>query len=161
MSVSANEEFRVISPPPPPQSPKKVRGTHPHGSMKSPRNLIVLLQPRTAPQDLGQPKLPNGALHVSNLALGGRGSLDPLRGLSAHAADHVGMREGLWGALLGLDVEGGGNWLGDARVQRGGPAGDDEVGVGLVAGGRTAFTIAGPGTDEGGVVVERRAHVEE
>lgn len=86
--------------------------------MQSPRSLVVLLKTGAAAEDLGEPELPDGALHVGDFALGGSGSLDPLRRLTADTADHVGMSERLGGSLLGLLDQGGGNGLGDAGMQR-------------------------------------------
>lgn len=43
--------------------------THPHGSMKGAGNVVVLLQSRTASENLRQPELADGALHVSNFSL--------------------------------------------------------------------------------------------
>lgn len=114
-------------------------------------NLIVLLQPRTAPQDLGQPELADGTLHVGDLALGRRRGLHPLGGLAADTADHVGMGEGLGRPLgLGLLAERRRDGLGDAGVQRRGATGDDERGI-LIAG---RWTVAGSGADEGRGVFE-------
>lgn len=42
---------------------------YPHGSMESASNVVVLLQSRTASQNLRQPELTNSTLHVSNLSL--------------------------------------------------------------------------------------------
>jgi hypothetical protein len=78
----------------------------PHGRVKSTSNLIILLKARAAAQNFGQPKLPNGTLHVANLSLGRGGSFDPLRRLTANTANHVSMRQSLWSALLRLHVEG-------------------------------------------------------
>jgi hypothetical protein len=91
---------------------------YPHGSVERPCNLVVLLEPRTASQDLRKPESTDGALHVANLALSWRGRLHPLRGLSANTTDHVGMgkRLGASGALF--DVQSGGKRLGDSRVER-------------------------------------------
>lgn len=62
--------------------------------------------------------MPNSALHVGDFALGGSGSLDPLRGFTADTADHVGMSERLWGSLLGLLGQSRRNGLGDAGMER-------------------------------------------
>ncbi len=128
--------------------------------MQRPRILIILLQSRTATQDLWQPELPHGTLHMPDLALCRRRRLNPLGWLAAHTAHHVGMREGLRGTLLRLDVQCGGDGLGDAGVQRGGPAGDHEGLVVLVAGSGAAITVAGAGTHEGGVCAQRGSHCE-
>lgn len=132
-----------------------VRGfTYAHGSMQSSSDIVVLFQPRTAAKNLGQPELADGALHVSDLALGRRRCLYPLRGFAADAAHHIGMREGLGGPLLGLAIERPGDGLGDARVERRGPTGDDEVIAGLIAGARAGFTVAGTRPREGRMSVE-------
>ena len=60
--------------------------------MQRPRDLVVLLKPGTAAEDLGQPKLPNSSLHMSNLALRGQRGLDPLGRFPTDAAYHVCMR---------------------------------------------------------------------
>lgn len=130
------------------------RWTHPHGGVQRPGNLVVLLETRAAAENLGQPELADGTLHVANLALSGRRCLDPLRGLTANTADHVGMGERLGRALLGLGGESRGDGLGDAGVQRRGAAGDDEVVVALVAGAGTGITVAGARPGEGRVGVE-------
>nr|POE72015.1 hypothetical protein CFP56_11891 [Quercus suber] len=107
---------------------RKGQAAHSHGAVERAGDVVVLLEARTAPQDLGQPELADGALHVGNLALDGLRCLDPLRGLAADATDHVGMGEGLGGTLHGFGgVHGRGQWLHDPRVQRGGAVGDDEV----------------------------------
>jgi hypothetical protein len=126
--------------------------------MERPRNLIVLLQSGTATQDLWQPELANGRLHVANLSLGGGWSLDPLRRLSADTTYHVRVGEGLRGALRRLDVEGGRNWLSYPRVERRGSAGHDQVAIALIARSWTAIAVPGPWADEGRVVIEGRRH---
>lgn len=93
--------------------------------MQSSSNLVILLQSRTAPQNLGQPELANGALHMTDLPLSGGGGSNPLRRLTTDTTDHVGMGESLGGALGGLHSLGLGG-LGDARVQRRGTTGDDQ-----------------------------------
>ena len=93
--------------------------------MQRSSNLIILLQSRAASQNLGQPELANGALHMTDLPLRGGGGSNPLRRLTTNTADHVGMGEGLGGALGGLhSLRLGG--LGDARVQRRGATGDHQ-----------------------------------
>jgi len=119
--------------------------------MKRPRNIVILLETRAASEDLWQPELANGTLHVAYLALGRRRCLDPLRRFPSDTAHHIGMGQSLWSPLLGLHVQSRGNRLGDARVKRGSPAGDDQVAVDLVTGGRAAIAITSPGTDEGSV----------
>ena len=133
-----------------------LKQTHPHGSVQGAGNLVVLLEPRAATEDLGEPELADGTLHVANLALGRRGSLHPLGGLTADTADHVSMGEGLGSTLLRLDVQRGGDRLGDSRVQGRRAARDDEVGVALVAGAGAA--IVGPRAGEGRVGCERGSH---
>lgn len=86
---------------------------YPHGGVQRPRNLIVLFQTRAATKNLGQPELANGALHVLNFPLDWRGRLDPLGWLTAHTTDHIGMSQGLGGALGGLQVQCRGNRLRD------------------------------------------------
>lgn len=135
------------------------KNTYPHGSMESSGNLIVLLKTRAASEDLGQPELAHGTLHVANLSLSWGRGLYPLRWLSSDTTHHVGMSESLGRTLLGLQVQSGRNRLGDARVQRRSPAGNDQVAVGLIAGRRAAITITSPGTDKGRMGVERRSHV--
>lgn len=82
--------------------------------MQSAGNLVIMLQPGTASQDLRQPELADGTLHMADLTLGRGGSLHPLGGLPAHATDHVGMGEGLWSPLDRLGVECGRDWLSNA-----------------------------------------------
>lgn len=129
--------------------------TYPHGRVQGPCNLIVLLQPRAAPQDLGQPELTNSPLHVANLALGGRRGLDPLGGLTANTADHIGMGEGFRGPLGGLEVERGGNGLGDAGVQRRRATGNDQRIFPLAASRRP---VPSGRANKGRVVSQRRSH---
>jgi hypothetical protein len=131
---------------------------YPHGSMQRTSNLVVLLQPGAATQNLRKPELANGTLHVTDLALSRGGSLDPLRGLTANTAYHVSMGEGLGRPLLGLHVESRGNRLSNPRVERRGPAGDNEAGVTLIASARTTLAITRPRTGEGWVGSERRRH---
>ncbi|KAH6610285.1 hypothetical protein Trco_000305 [Trichoderma cornu-damae] len=128
----------------------------------SPRNVIVLLQPGAAAQDLGEPELPDGALHVGDFALGRSGSLDPLGGLAADSADHVGVRERLRGALLRLLGQGGGDGLGDAGMERRGAARyhHGRFGAGLVASAGPAITVASSGARKRRMGVERRRHGE-
>lgn len=105
--------------------PVRTRMTYSHGSMQRTSNVVVLLQPWAAAEDLRQPELPDSALHVSNLALSWGRGLDPLRRLAANTTDHVGMCECLGRPLLGFGVEGRRDGLCDSRVQRRRPAGDD------------------------------------
>ncbi len=131
---------------------------YPHSSMQRASNLVILLEPWTAPQDLGQPELADSTLHVANLALSRWRSLNPLRRLAANTADHVGMGQRLRRSLLRLDVERRGNRLGDAGVERRRPAGNDQVGVTLVARAWAGIEVAGPRPRERGVGVERGRH---
>lgn len=128
--------------------------SYPHRSMERSSDFIILLQPGTATKNLGQPELTNSSLHMSNLSLGWSGCLDPLGWLSSNTAHHVGMREGLGGSLLRLDIESRRNWLGDPGVQRRGSAWDDQVLVSLVASSWTTFAVSGPWTDERRVVIK-------
>lgn len=115
--------------------------------MQRPGNLVILFQPGAATENLWQPELTNGTLHVANLALCWRGSFDPLRRLPANAANHVGMGEGLWSALLSLVGKGRRNWLSDPRVERRGTAGNYKAAVEVLAGDRA---VAGPRPCQGG-----------
>lgn len=133
--------------------------TYSHGSMQGASNVVILLQPRAAAQDLRQPKLPDSTLHVSDLALGRGRGLDPLGRLAANTTDHVGMCKGLGRPLLVLGIESRGNWLGNSRMKRRCPAGDYQIIVALVAGRRAGIAIARPRTGEGGVCGQRGGHV--
>ena len=93
--------------------------------MQSSSNLIILLQSRTTTQNLRQPELTNGALHMTDLPLGGGGGSNPLRRFTTNTTDHIGMGESLGGALGGLHSLRL-NGLGDARVQRRGATGDHQ-----------------------------------
>lgn len=93
--------------------------------MQSSSNLIILLQSRTTTQNLRQPELTNGALHMTDLPLGGGGGSNPLRRFTTNTTDHIGMGKGLGGALGGLHSLRL-NGLGDARVQRRGATGDHQ-----------------------------------
>jgi hypothetical protein len=121
--------------------------------MKSPRNLVILLQSGTASQNLWEPELAHGALHVPDLPLRWGWCLHPLGRLPPDTTDHVGVGERLGGSLLGLHVEGGRNWLGDARVQRRGPARDDQILVADIAGNWATVTVGSSRPGEGSVVV--------
>lgn len=128
--------------------------TYPHSRVQSTSNLIVLLEPGTAPKNLGKPELRNGTLHVANLALLGRWSLHPLRRLPADTTDHVRMSKGLGSALLRFGAQLARNRLGNAGMEGRGAARDDEVGVLLITGDRTSvavITVAGSRTGEGSV----------
>lgn len=129
--------------------------TYPHSRVQGASNLVVLLQPWATSEYFWQPELTDGTLHVTNLALGWLGRLYPLRRLPANTTDHVGMSKGLRGALLGLCAKGGGNWLGDPRVEGRGAAGDDEAAVEVVTSDRT---VAGLWPGEGGRCGEGRSH---
>lgn len=137
----------------------RTKVTYSHGSMQGASNVIILLQPRAAAQDLRQPELPDSTLHVSDLALSRGRGLDPLGRLAANTTDHVGMCKGLGRPLLVLGIESRGNWLGNSRMQRRCPAGDYQIIVALVAGRRAGIAIARPRTGEGGVCGQRGGHV--
>ena len=132
---------------------KNKKRTYPHRRVQRLGHFIVLLQTGTAPQNLRQPELTNGTFHMTDLALSGSGSLDPLGGFAAHAADHVGMGESLGGALGGFGIHLRRNRLSDAGVKRGGATRNDQrifsliAGDGAVTGGRT-----------GDMVSQRRTH---
>ena len=110
-----------------------VENTHPHGRMQGLGDFIVLLQSGTAPQYLGQPKLAHGTFHVTNLSLRWRGSSDPLGGFPAHAANHVGMSEGLGGPLSGFRIGLRRDGLRNAGVKRGGATRNDQGVFPLIA----------------------------
>lgn len=128
--------------------------------MKCSGNFIVLFQSRAAAQNLGKPELPNGTLHVANLALSWGRSLDPLRRLATNAADHVGMCKRLGSSLLRLYIQSRRNRLRDARVQRGSTAGNKHVGTGLVARAGPAITVTSPRTGKGRMGIQRWSHCE-
>lgn len=118
--------------------------TYPHSSMQRPGDLVILLKPRAASKNFREPELAHSSLHVLDLSVGGLGSLDPLRGLATNTAHHVGVGESLGGALAGLRIELGGQRLGDPRVQRRGPAGDEQAVLAL--GSRRTVGVAGART---------------
>jgi hypothetical protein len=76
-----------------------------------------------------------------------------LGGLSANAAHHIGMRQGLWHSLSRLDVLGRRDGLGDSRVQGGSPAWDGQAGLSMVAGGWSVTHCAS------GTKTQRRSHL--
>ena len=120
--------------------------------MEGPRNLVVLLEPRAASQNLWQPEGANCALHVSNLALARCRRLDPLRWLPSHTAYHVCVGQRL-GTLCSLShVQRRGKRLGDSRMKGRGTAWDDQTVVPMVPG-RRAVAVACPWTK-----AERRCH---
>lgn len=86
--------------------------------MQGASDLIVLLESGTGAENLWQPELADGALHVCDLALCWLRGLDPLRRFPANTANHVGVSQGLWSALSGLHAQSGGQGLGYARVKR-------------------------------------------
>jgi len=106
--------------------------TYPHGGMKRPRDFIILFQPWAAAQDFWEPECANCTLHVANLALARCGCLDPLRGLSSYTTYHIGMGQCLGAPRALLDVECRWKRLGDPRMKRRGPAGDDETVIRLL-----------------------------
>lgn len=122
--------------------------------MQSTSYLVILLEARTATQDLRQPELAYCTLHVADLALGRGRSLDPLGRFSSNTTDHVGVGQGLGGPLLRLHIERGRNWLCDAGVKRRGPARNDQVGIALIAGTGPSIAFAGTRAREGRVRVE-------
>lgn len=124
--------------------------------MQSSSNLIVLLQSRATSENLWQPKLANGALHMTDFPLSGCGGLYPLRRLTADTTYHVGMSEGLGSSLNGFDIETRWDWLGDARMKRRGATRDNEGILSLVA--RTRPVASGR-ADEGRVISQRWAHI--
>lgn len=73
--------------------------------MESSGNLVILLQARAASEDFWQPELTDRTLHMADLALGRLWCLDPLRRFPSDTAYHVGVGQGLWGPLLGLDIQ--------------------------------------------------------
>ena len=127
--------------------------------MERPSDLIVLLKSRAASKYFRKPKLSYSSFHVTNLALGWRGSLDPLRGLAANTADHVRMSKRLRGTLLGFDVQSRWNGLGDSRMKGRGATGDDQVGVSLITRAGASLAVAGARTVERRMGIERRRHV--
>lgn len=74
--------------------------TYAHGGVKRASNAVILLQSRTATEDLGQPELANGVFHVCDSALGWLGCLDPLRRFAADTTHHVRVSQSL-GCTLG------------------------------------------------------------
>jgi hypothetical protein len=123
--------------------------TDPHSSMQRPRDLVILLNARTASEDLRKPKLSDRSFHVANLALRQLGSSNPLRGFSPNTTDHVGMSESLRGSLCGLDVEGGRDRLSNPRMQRRSSTWNDEGGVDLIS---RSWPLTSCRADEVGVV---------
>lgn len=87
---------------------------HPHSSIQSACDLIVLLQSWAATQNLWQPELANGTFHVPNLSLSWRWCFDPLRWFSSNTTYHIRMSESLGSPLIRLDVERGGYGLCDS-----------------------------------------------
>ncbi len=122
--------------------------TYTHSSMQSSGDIVVLFQSRAAAEDLWQPELADSTLHVTDLALGQSGSFNPLGRLTADTTHHVGMSKRFGSPLLRLAVKSTGDGLGDARVKRRCPAGDNEVVVALVTGARPSFTVARAGPRE-------------
>ena len=102
--------------------------SYPHSGMQRSGDLIILLQPRAASQDLWQPELPDCTFHVPNLALRWCWRLHPLRWLSSHTAHHVGMGQCLGGTLSWLwSVHGAWHWLSDSGMERRRPIRNDQV----------------------------------
>lgn len=90
-----------------------------HGGVKRASNAVILLQSRTATEDLWQPELADGVLHVCDPALGWLRCLDPLRRFAADTTHHVGVSQSLGctlgGPRLAYARRGG---LRDPRVER-------------------------------------------
>lgn len=140
---------------------QRCRGTYPHGGMEGSSNLIILLESRAASEDFRQPELAHGTLHVTDFALSRGRCPHPLRGFTAHPAYHVGMGEGLGGALNGLDIEARRNRLGDARMKRRRATWNHERVLSLVASCwpvSSSWSVASRRSDEGRVISQRRAH---
>lgn len=116
--------------------------TYAHSSVKGSRNLIVLLQPWAATQDLWKPEGAHCALHVPDLALSWCWCLHPLRRFPANTTYHIRMGQCLGAAGTLFDVQCRREWLGDARVERGRSAGDDETVIGVVPCRRTVIASA-------------------
>lgn len=136
-------------------------GSYPHSRVQRSSNVIVLLKPRAATENLGKPELSNSSLHVTDLSLCRLRSLDPLRRLAANTTDHVRMCESLWCSLLWLEVEVecGRDGLCDSGVQRRGSARNDQVVVALVSSAWPGIAVARPRTTrEGGVGCQGRRH---
>lgn len=95
--------------------------------MQRPCDFIVLLESWAASQYLGQPKLANGALHMADLALWRSRRSGPLGWLATNTAHHVGMGESLGSSLVDFWLVHLASRLGNARVQRRSPVGNDEV----------------------------------
>lgn len=142
---------------PPPLFNGEIECTYPHSRMQRFGNLIVLFQAGTAAQDFWQPKLAHGSLHMTDLSLGRRRSPDPLGGLPAHTANHVGMGQGLGRFLGGFGAGLRRDRLRNAGVKRGGATRNDQRIFSLIAGGRP---VARGRTGEGRVVSQRRTHGE-
>lgn len=124
--------------------PLAKRHTYPHSSVERSCDLIVLLQPGTATQDLWQPEGAYCALHVPDLALSWCWGFDPLRWFPADTTYHVGMGECLGAATALLRVQSRRERLGDARVQRRSPAGNNDAVINVVPGRRTVVASARP-----------------
>lgn len=92
----------------------RIDGTYPHGRVESASNLIVLLQPRAAPQDLGQPKLPRAALGMSDFAMRRRWRFDPMGRLPGYPTDQIGVGQRFGSLVVCLDAQRRQRRLGDA-----------------------------------------------
>lgn len=99
----------------------------------------------------------HGTLHMLDASLHGSRSANPLRGFAPDTTHHVGMSEGLWGALGRLCNQRGRHWLGDARMEGGSSTGND-ANVNLLITGTGASGFAGCRSDEGAMVAKRGSH---
>ena len=131
-------------------NPKERERAYPHCRMQSSCNLIVLFQTRAAAEDLREPELVDCTFHMLYLALTWRRSADPLSWFTSNTTHHVSMSQSLWSALVArIHHHRGWQWLGDARVQRGGPAGNGHI-LALIASARTTGIACG-WTSHGGM----------
>ena len=110
---------------------------HPHGRIQSACDLIFLLQPWATSQNLWQPELANGTLHVPNLPLRWRRCFDPLRWLSSDSTYHVSMSKSFGCPLVRFDVEGRRYGLCDAGMEGGVSTGDHKRVFAMIACGRS------------------------
>ena len=123
--------------------------THPHSSIQSACDLIVLLQSWATPQDFWQPELANGTLHVPNPSLSWWRCFDPLCRFSSHSTYHIRMSESLGSPLIRLDVERRGNGLCDTGMERGSSTWDHQRVFAMVACGRS-LSVSVPSSRTGG-----------
>ena len=104
-----------------------------HSSIKSARDLVVLLQSWAATQDLRQPELADRTLHMPYPSLSWRRRFDPLRWFSSHSRYHISMRECLGCPLIRLYVERRRYGLCDTGVEGGGSTWDHKRVFAMVA----------------------------